>query len=182
MYGATLGVVVARHELLTSLELGFVGGGMVADVREDDFDLVQGDPGALLEPGLQAWGEIIGLGRAIQWLGDIRPDGLEPADHLAALSTRLFEGLAAAPGVTLLNDAASPVVSLYASAQDSHRLAVFLSHSRISVRSGYFCAHHHLKQQLGLPPLLRFSLGLHTTASDIDTATGALVRLMKGLR
>jgi selenocysteine lyase/cysteine desulfurase len=182
MYGASLGVVVARHELLTSLELGFVGGGMVADVREEDFDLVQGDPGALLEPGLQAWGEIIALGRAIQWLGDIRPNGLAPAQHLAALSRRLFEGLAAAPGVTLLNDAASPVVSLYASAQDSHRLAVFLSHSKISVRSGYFCAHHHLKQQLQLPPLLRFSLGLHTTESDIDTATGALVRLMKGLR
>jgi selenocysteine lyase/cysteine desulfurase len=181
MYGASLGVVVARHELLSSLELGFVGGGMVADVREEDFDLVQGDPGALLEPGLQAWAEIIALGRAIDWLGSVRPGGLPPAEYLAGLSSRLFDGLAAIPGITLLNDAASPVVSLYAPAQDSHRLAVFLSHSRISVRSGYFCAHHHLKQQLGLPPLLRFSLGLHSTASDIDTATQALTRLMKGL-
>jgi selenocysteine lyase/cysteine desulfurase len=182
MYGASLGVVVARRELLTSLELGFVGGGMVADVREEDFDLVQGDPGALLEPGLQAWGEIIALGRAIDWLGSVRPGGLAPAEYLDRLSTRLFDGLAAIPGVVLVNDAASPVVSLHTPAQDSHRLAVFLSHSRISVRSGYFCAHHHLKQQLGLPPLLRFSLGLHSTATDIDTATGALARLLKGLR
>jgi selenocysteine lyase/cysteine desulfurase len=182
MYGASLGVVVARHELLTSLELSFLGGGMVQDVREADFDLVQGDPGALLEPGLQAWGEIIALGRAIDWLAGIRPGGLAPAEHLAALSTRLHDGLAQIPGLTLLNDAPSPVVSLYAPAQDSHRLAVFLSHSKVSVRSGYFCAHSYLKQHLGLPPLLRFSLGLHSTESDIDTATEALNRLMKGLR
>jgi len=181
MYGASLGVVVARHELLASLELSFVGGGMVSDVREEDFDLVQGDPGALLEPGLQAWGEIIALGRAIDWLGSIRPTGLAPAEHLAGLSTRLHDGLAEIPGLTLLNVAPSPVISLYAPAQDSHRLAVFLSHSKISVRSGYFCAHHYLKQQLGLPPLLRFSLGLHSTVSDIDTATQTLTRLMKGL-
>jgi selenocysteine lyase/cysteine desulfurase len=181
MYGASLGVVVARHELLASLELGFVGGGMVQDVREEDFDLVQGDPGALLEPGLQAWGEIIALGRAIEWLGSIRPGGLAPEEHLAALSTRLYEGLAGISGLTLVNSAPSPVISLYAPAQDSHRLAVFLSHSKVSVRSGYFCAHHHLKQQLGVPPLLRFSLGLHSTVSDIDTATQTLSRLMKGL-
>lgn len=181
MYGASLGVVVARHELLASLELGFVGGGMVTDVREEDFDLVRDDPAALLEPGLQAWGEIIALGRAIDWLAGIRPGGLAPAEHIAGLSARLFDGLAGIPGLTLLNTAPSPVVSGYAPGQDAHRLAVFLSHSRISVRSGYFCAHHYLKQQLGLPPLLRFSLGLHSTASDIDAATQALQRLMKGL-
>jgi len=181
MYGASLGVVVARHELLSSLELSFVGGGMVADVREEDFDLVQGDPGALLEPGLQAWGEIIALGRAIEWLGAVRPGGVTPTDHIDGLSRRLYEGLAEIPGLTLVNTAASPVVSVYAAAQDSHRLAVFLSHSQISARSGYFCAHHYLKEQLGLPPLLRFSLGLHSTESDIDTAVQALARLMKGL-
>ncbi|MBX0301157.1 aminotransferase class V-fold PLP-dependent enzyme [Cryobacterium sp. 1639] len=181
MYGASLGVVVARHELLTSLELGFVGGGMVQDVREEDFDLVRGDPGALLEPGLQAWGEIIALGRAIDWLGSVRPGGLSPAEHIDALSTRLHAGLVGIPGLTLLNTAASPVISVYAPTQDSHRLAVFLSRSQVMVRSGYFCAHHYLKEQLGLPPLLRFSLGLHTTESDIDSATHALARLMKGL-
>lgn len=181
MYGASLGVVVARHELLTSLELGFVGGGMVQDVREEDFDLVRGDPGALLEPGLQAWGEIIALGRAIDWLGSIRPGGLSPTQHIDALSTRLYTGLAGIPGLTLLNTAASPVISVYAPTQDSHRLAVFLSRSEVMVRSGYFCAHHYLKEQLGLPPLLRFSLGLHSTESHIDSATQALARLMKGL-
>ncbi|MBC7443500.1 MAG: aminotransferase class V-fold PLP-dependent enzyme [Ramlibacter sp.] len=181
MYGASLGVIVATHELIASLELTFVGGGMVADVREDSYDLLPGDPGALLEPGLQAWGETIALRRAIGWLGTVRPGGLTPAAHVAALSQQLFDGLAEIPGLTLLNTEASPVISLYAPRQDSHRLAVFLSQSGIMARSGYFCAHHYLKEQLGLPPLLRFSLGLHSTPADIDKAVQALARLMKGL-
>ncbi|WP_231556276.1 aminotransferase class V-fold PLP-dependent enzyme [Cryobacterium sp. MLB-32] len=181
MYSASLGVVVARHDLLAALDLSFVGGGMVADVREEDFDLVHGDPASVLEPGLQAWGEIIALGRAIEWLGSIRPGGLAPAEHLTRLSRRLYDGLADIPGLTLVNTEASPVISAYAPAQDSHRLAVFLSHSQIMARSGYFCAHHYLKEQLGLPPLLRFSLGLHSTESDIDAATQTLGRLVKGL-
>ncbi|HSP75147.1 MAG TPA: aminotransferase class V-fold PLP-dependent enzyme [Cryobacterium sp.] len=181
MYGASLGVVVATHELLGSLELTFVGGGMVADVREDSYDLLANDPGALLEPGLQAWGEIIALHRAIDWLGQVRPGGRPAAEHIEGLSQRLFEGLGDIPGLTLVNTEASPVISVYAPKQDSHRLAVFLSQSQIMVRSGYFCAHHYLKDQLGLPPLLRFSLGLHSTTADIDQATQALARLMKGL-
>ena len=86
MYGASLGVVVATHDLLGSLDLTFVGGGMVSDVREDSYDLLTDDPGALLEPGLQAWGEIIALHRAIEWLEQVRPGGRPAADHIQGLS------------------------------------------------------------------------------------------------
>jgi len=181
MYGASLGVIVTTTELLASLEISFVGGGMVSAVRESSYDLVRGDPGALLEPGLQAWGEIIALGEAIRWLEAIKPGGYSPATHLDHLSHRLFDGLAEIPGLTLLNSAASPVISMYAPGQDSHRLAVFLARSGIMARSGYFCAHHYLKDQRALPPLLRFSLGLHSTESDVDHTTAALSRLLKGL-
>ena len=182
MYGASLGVVVARHELLASLEISFVGGGMVTDVREDSFDLASHDPASLLEPGLQAWGEIIALGSAARWLTQVHPSGRTPAEHIARLSTRLYEGLAGIPQFTLLNTGASPVISGYAPKTDSHRLSVFLSRHGVMTRSGYFCAHHYLKQQLGLPPLLRFSLGLHSTDDDIDVAVDSFTRLLKGLR
>lgn len=64
MYGPSLGVVVATRELLLSLEVGFIGGGMVADVTESGFELLPDEPWSRLEPGLQAWGEIVGLGAA----------------------------------------------------------------------------------------------------------------------
>jgi selenocysteine lyase/cysteine desulfurase len=181
MYGASLGVVVATTALLESLDVSFVGGGMVSDVREDSFDLVRGDAGTLLEPGLQAWGEIIALHAAIDWLRRVRPGGVLPAVHVERLSRKLFDGLVELPGVHLLNAGPSPVISLYVRNQDSHRLAVFLSHGGIMVRSGYFCAHHYLKHQRGLPPLVRFSLGLHTTESDIDRTLEFFARLLKGL-
>jgi cysteine desulfurase/selenocysteine lyase len=181
MYGASLGVVVARDDLLASLDLSFVGGGMVSDVREGSFDLLPDELGARLEPGLQAWGEIIALRAALGWMSRVRPGGRRPAEHVELLAQRLYDGLSDIPQLVLINTAASPVVSLYASGQDSHRLAVFLSKSGIMARSGYFCAHHYLKEQLGLPPLLRLSLGLHTTESDVDRVLDALARLVKGL-
>lgn len=180
-YAPTLGVVVARQDLLGRLEVGFIGGGMVSDVREDGYDLLADEPWTRLEPGLQAWGEIVGLRAALGWLGGLRIDGRTPSEHVVMLGARLFEGLAAIPGVTLLNAGPSPIVSLYAQRQDAHRLAVFLSKQRVMVRSGYFCAHHWLRERLALPPLLRFSVGLHNTAADVDDAVGALARLVRGL-
>jgi selenocysteine lyase/cysteine desulfurase len=180
-YAPTLGVVVVTRELIGSLDLGFVGGGMVSDVREDGFDLLPDDPASRLEPGLQAWGEIVGLRAALDWFAGLRIGGERPSACIDRLGQRLFEGLAAVPGVTLVNSQPSAIVSLYAPRQDSHRLAVFLSRQRIMVRSGYFCVHHGLRERLGLPPLLRFSLGLHSTSADVDAAVRALDRLMRGL-
>ena len=49
------------------------------------------------------------------------------------------------------------------------------------VRSGYFCAHHWLKELKGYPPLVRFSLGAHNTDEDIERALDVTGRLIKGL-
>jgi cysteine desulfurase/selenocysteine lyase len=180
-YAPTLGVVVARRDLLSRLDVGFVGGGMVSDVREDGFDLLPDEPSSRLEAGLQAWGEIVGLRAALGWLAQLRIGGRSPSEHLDGLGTQLHEGVAAVPGVTLVTTRPSPIVTLYAPTQDAHRLAVFLSRQRIMVRSGYFCAHHYLRERLALPPLLRLSLGLHSTAADVNSAVSALDRLMRGL-
>ncbi len=182
MYGASLGVIVATHELLNSLELAFVGGGMVSDVTESSFELLPNEPWSRLEPGLQAWGEIIALGAAFDWLGSVRPGGVTPAVHLSSLEHRLFEGLSDIPELTVINAGPSSVISVYSETVDAHRLAVFLSRAGVMVRSGYFCAHHYLKETRGLPPLLRFSLGLHNTSADVDIALTQLSGLARGLR
>ncbi len=186
MYGASLGVVVSRRDLLSSLEVSFVGGGMVTDVAHDSIDLVASDPASALEPGLQAWAEIIALRAAIDWLAGLEKKGvaassLRPRQHLDILSERLFDGLYVIPGVEVINAEPSTVVSFYVPKLDSHRLAVFLAHGGIMARSGYFCAHHYLKHELALPPLVRFSLGLHSTTDDVDAAVDVLGKLVTGL-
>lgn len=177
LYAPSLGVVVAAGALLTSLELQIVGGGQVDAVTEDGFT----PSSALhtrLEPGLQAWGEIIGYGAALAWFlarrGDI--DARE-----ATLGETLYAALADMPHVAVVNAAPSATISVVPERVDAHRLAVFLSRAGISVRSGHFCTHHWLAERDGLPALVRFSLGAHTTPGDIDRAVGVMGPMMAGL-
>ncbi len=177
MYAPALGIVLATHELLGSLDLAFVGGGQVEDVTTDAFTL-SAQPHTRLEPGLQAWGEIIGLGAALDWFV---PRLAEIEERERRLGERLYDGLSALPHVRMFSPAASAVVSLRPERVDAHRLAVFLSKADISVRSGHFCAHHWLHEREDLPPLIRFSIGAHSSDADIDRALEVMGRMMRGL-
>lgn len=180
MYGPSLGVVVATRELLLSLEPVMVGGGQVSAVTADDFALLP-DPHTRLEPGLQAWAEIIGFGAALEWLDDFRSGAGETlAAHEARLGGRLHAGLAALPRLQMIGDA-SPVISVLPERVDGHRLAAFLARAGIAVRSGAFCAHYWILERRGLGPLVRFSVGAHNTDADIDRTLEVMTAMMKGL-
>ena len=68
----------------------------------------------------------------------------------------------------MLNKEANPTMSFYVKGLDSHMLGAALSRENIMARTGYFCAHYYLDHVLGLPPLIRFSLGLHNRPEDIE--------------
>jgi len=180
MYAASLGVVVIKNNLLISLDKKFVGGGMVAGVKEDSYTFLPDEMSAWLEPGLQSYGEIISLKAAIEWLNSVKPHGLRRADYIEKLSNQLYEGLTKIAGLTILNKKPSSVISFYSKNIDAHRLAIFLSASGIMVRSGYFCAHYYLLEKLKMPPLVRFSIGLHTTENDIIKALEIIKRNTRG--
>ena len=181
IYGASLGVIIARNDLLSRLILSFVGGGMVSTVRENSYDLLP-ESHALLEPGLQAWAEIIALGAALDFVeGYERAVGesLEAREH--RLSAKLYDGIAATGKFQILSQPGSSLISVVPKGGDGHRFAVFLSKANVMVRSGHFCAHHWLEEQLKLPPLVRFSLGAHNNDSDIAQAIEMVTRLSKTL-
>ncbi len=181
MSGPSLGVVVATHEMLTSLELSVVGGGQVAAVTEDAFELLP-EPHTRLEAGLQPWGEIIAFGAALGWRSGFRSAAGESLTvHEARLAARLREEMAALPHLRLLSPVGSPLVTVRPERVDGHRLATFLAHAGIMVRSGYFCAHHWLQEREAHPPLVRFSVGAHNTDADIDHTVAVMGRLMRGL-
>lgn len=177
LYAPSLGVIVATDDLLRSLELSFVGGGQVDSVTADGFELAS-DLHTRLEPGLQAWGEIIGYRAALEWFL-ARSDSIHARE--VALATRLHAGLAAMPHLEPFGDAPSATMSFLPTRVDAHRLAVFLSKAGIMARSGHFCAHHWLSELEGLPPLVRFSLGAHSTEADVDRTIEVMDRLMRGL-
>lgn len=177
MSGPALGVALVAHDLLQSLDISFLGGGQVATVRGDAPELLP-DLHTRLEPGLQAWGEIIGFGAALDWLG---AQGAALPERERTLGARLYDGLSQVPHLRMFSPAASTVVSAIPERVDAHRLAVFLSHAGVAARSGHFCAHHWLSEREGLPSLIRFSVGPHSSEHDIDRALEIVGRMLRGL-
>ncbi len=127
------------------------------------------------ESGLQAWGEIIALGAAIDWL-----EGLSRSDHrnLEENYTELFEFLSNSSKFTLVNKEPNPTMSFYINGVDSHLLGEALGAERIMARTGYFCAHYYLDKVRKFPPLIRFSLGYHNRPEDIEKVKKVMEKIV----
>lgn len=167
MYAPSLGVIVWRDDLGNKLVDSFIGGGMVDDVKKDSYMLSAENKEhryTRFEAGLQAWGEIVGLGAAIKWLDKLPKKAWQ---NLENNTQELYEFLQGSEKVHLVNDKATTTISFYVEGLDSHLLGNALSRENIMARTGYFCVHYYLDHVLGLPPLIRFSLGLHNRPEDI---------------
>lgn len=167
MYAPSLGVIVWRDDLLKHLDELWLGGGMVDDVKSSEYLLSAENKDhryTRFESGLQAWGEIVGLGAAIDWLNKLPRSAWKQLDE----NTReLYDFLNSSDKVHLVNHEPNPTMSFYIDGTDSHLLGAALSRENIMARTGYFCAHYYLDHVLHLPPLIRFSLSLANTKDDI---------------
>ena len=178
MYGPSLGIMIVRRDFFKKIETGFIGGGMVDDVERDSYKLSAENPDhayTKFESGLQAWGEIIAFGAAIDWL-----EKLPKSDHenLAQNAQRLFDFLNNHPRVHLINREPNPTMSFYIDKLDSHLVGEALSDEGIMARTGYFCVHYYLDHVKHYPPLIRFSLGYHVRPSDVDKTIKILERML----
>ena len=168
MYAPSLGVLVWRDDLDKVLLPYWLGGGMVDDVEENKYALsAEGKEHRYtrFESGLQAWGEIIAFGKAIDWLEKVPKKTWRTLEDN---SKELFDFLNSSPKVHLINKAPNPTMSFYVEGLDSHLLGEALSRENIMARTGYFCVHYYLDHVLHMPPLIRFSLGLHNRPEDIE--------------
>jgi len=178
MYGPSLGVIIIKKELLNILSFDFIGGGMVQDVQLDSYTLLPDEPHTRLEAGLQNFAGIIGLGAAIDWQKNYRPEGQPAKEYELALGQKLFDGLSQIPSLKIFNQSPVSIVSFYSPKIDAHQLAIYLSAQDIMARSGYFCCHYYLSAKLNLPPLLRLSLGLNNTEDQVDKLIEILQKII----
>lgn len=174
MYAASLGVIVARRDLLAKIKTSFIGGGMVDDVFEGRYLLSSANKEhthTVFEPGLQAWAEIISLGAAVDWLNK-----RTKADRkrLEDCTRELDECLRSKERVHMVGAQANPTMSFYVDGVDSHLVGAALGKERIMARTGYFCAHYYLDKVCKYPPLVRFSLSYATTDEDVEKVKKAL--------
>jgi len=178
MYGPSLGVMIVRRDLFSKIETSFIGGGMVDDVEAESYKLSAESPNhayTKFESGLQAWGEIVAFGEAIEW---IEKRSKADRQNLADCTQRLFDFLKSQPKVHLINKEPNPTMSFYIEGLDSHMLGAALSNEGIMARTGYFCVHYYLDHAMHYPPLIRFSFGYHIRPSDIDKTISILERIL----
>ncbi|MBR3319291.1 aminotransferase class V-fold PLP-dependent enzyme [Candidatus Saccharibacteria bacterium] len=179
LYSPSMGVMVVRKDLLPRIQTTFIGGGMVDDVERESYLLSsEKNPDHLytkFESGLQAWGEAIALGAALDWL-----DGLPKIDHenLKENYTELFNFLSSSKKVTMVNREANPTMSFFIDDIDSHLLGEALGAEKIMARTGYFCAHYYLDKVRHFPPLIRFSLGYHNRPEDIEKVKNVMEKII----
>ena len=178
MYAPSLGGIVWRDDLEASLKPWWLGGGMVDDVDASKYILsAEGKEHRYtrFESGLQAWGEIIALGKAIDWLGHLPKSNWK---NLEDNARELFDFLNASSKVHLINQEPNPTMSFYVDGLDSHLIGEALSRENIMARTGYFCVHYYLDHVLGMPPLIRFSLGLHNRPEDVEKVKKVMAKIV----
>ena len=178
MYAPSLGVIVARRDLVPKLKQTFIGGGMVDDVFEERYLLTaEGNKDhiyTVFEPGLQAWGEIVALGEAIDWL---LARTKEDRKRLESCTRELDEFLRSREKIHMVGSEANPTMSFYVEGLDSHLLGAALGKEGIMARTGYFCVHYYLDKVMKLPPLVRFSLSYATREGDIERVKGVMGKI-----
>ena len=178
MYAPTLGVIVWRDDLDQYLEPLWLGGGMVDDVEKSTFAMSAENKEhryTRFESGLQAWGEIVAFGTAIDWHEHLPKKGWQNLENCAK---ELFDFLNSSSKVHLVNQEPNPTMSFYVDGIDSHLLGEALSREDIMARTGYFCVHYYLDHVLGLPPLVRFSLGIHNRPEDVQKVKKILEKIV----
>ena len=195
MYAPSLGGIIVRKDFVKYIDTSFIGGGMVDDVDLETYLLSADSPDHLytkFESGLQAWGEIIALGTAIDWLKKLSK---EQKKLLEENEKRIFDffkenGVVgeidkdkptrdkAEKKLHLLNYEPTSTMSFYIEGLDSHLLGGALAEEGIMARTGYFCVHYYLDHKMHFPPLIRISLGYQNRAEDVDKLLNALKKVL----
>jgi len=195
MYAPSLGGIIMRKDFEPLIETSFIGGGMVDDVDLETYLLSKDNPDHLytkFEAGLQAWGEIIALGSAIDWLEKLPKSAKKTLEENEQRVFDFFEKYGSTGEVDkdieerrshkgklhLLNYEPSSTMSFYVDGLDSHLLGEALANEGIMTRTGYFCVHYYLDHRMHFPPLVRLSFGYQNTPEQIDKLLSVLKNII----
>ncbi|RMI29288.1 aminotransferase class V-fold PLP-dependent enzyme [Nocardia stercoris] len=174
------GVLVGRRDWLDAAPAYLAGGGAVRQVGIERTEWAAapqrheaGSPNVL---------GAVAIAAACDTLAGF--DAAACAEHERVLTERLRRGLESVAGVRLLRIFAdSPdavgIVAFTVDGFEPGRVAAYLSAEHgIGVRDGRFCAHP-LLARLGVDGALRASVGLGTSADDVDRLVGAIGTLVE---
>ncbi len=180
MYGPTgIGVLYGRRELLEAMPPYQGGGDMILSVSFEK--TLYNKPPQRFEAGTPNMAGAIGLGAAIDFLGELGPEAI--AAHEQAVLAYAQRVLAAVPGLRLIGTAKDKVGVLSFVLDDihPHDIGTILDREGIAIRTGHHCAQP-LMQRFGLAATARASLGCYNSERDIDALLAGLAKVQELFR
>ena len=172
MCGPTgIGVLVGKRELLEEMKPLCYGGGMNSSFEADGSYELKEIP-IRFEAGTPPIAEVIGLGKAIEYLTDL---GMEKIHQYEMdLKEYLLDHIKDLPNVILYNsDSNSGILSFNIDGVFAQDVSIYLNHYHICVRAGNHCAKL-LKDDMAIKNTVRVSMYFYNSYEDVDCLIKAL--------
>jgi cysteine desulfurase / selenocysteine lyase len=168
-----IGVLHGRRDVLEDMT-PFIGGGhMIKTVGPETS--TWNDLPWKFEAGTSQIAEAIGLGAAVNYLGEVGMPAVR--EHERELTALALERLGELDGVTVFGppdaDDRGGVVSFAVEGMHPHDIAELLNREGVCVRAGHHCAQP-LMRRLGVGATARASFAPYNTAEDVGALIGAL--------
>ncbi|MSR87252.1 SufS family cysteine desulfurase [Candidatus Peribacteria bacterium] len=187
LYGPDgVGVLYGKRELLQAMPPFLGGGMMIKEVRSDAF--TSADLPQKFEAGTPPISEAVGLGAAIEWLGQFSWKDIE-AHEQALIAAAIIE-LRKVNGLQILGHPVgaqnfAPVhsgcIGFTIDGIHPHDLTDILGKKGICLRAGHHCTQP-LHRALGITASTRLSVGIYNTLEEIRSVPAAITAAQSTLR
>jgi cysteine desulfurase/selenocysteine lyase len=172
MCGPTgIGVLYGRESLLAAMPPWQGGGDMILAVSFDR--TIYNELPYKFEAGTPHIAGAIGLGEAVDYLGELGLDRIAAAEH--DLLEYATDRLRALPGLEIVGTAArkAAVVSFTVQGIHPHDLGTILDSEGVAIRTGHHCAMP-VMEFYGVPATARASFAFYNTRAEVDRLVEAL--------
>ena len=173
MLGPTgAGILYGRRELLEAMDPFMAGGDMIKAVRVEG--TTYHDLPWKFEAGTQAIGEVIGLGAAVDYIGELGMENIR--EHETEITEYAYEALSEIEGLTVYGPPPSRRAGVISFALDGihpHDLATIADRDQVCLRAGHHCAMP-LMTRLGVPATARASFYVYTQKDEVDRLVGSI--------
>lgn len=177
MYGPTgIGVLYGKYDVLDSMPPWHGGGEMIKNVTFEK--TTYADVPERFEAGTPAIAEVLGLGKAVEWIQEIGLDNIR--EHEEKIVAYALEQLATIPQIKVLGNPKNrgALISVTLDGIAVSDAAMILDEENVAVRSGHHCAQP-VMDRFGVDATLRLSFGVYTLERDVGRFIAGIKRVIR---
>ncbi len=166
-----MGVLYGKLDMLESMPPYQGGGDMISSVTFEK--TTYNDLPYKFEAGTPHVAGVVGLGAAIDYIGEMGFDQLVPYEH--DVHAYAHQVLAEIPGLKIIGTARekASVISFTLESIHPHDIGTILDGDGIAVRTGHHCCQP-VMDRFGIPATARVSLAAYNTREEIDALAASI--------